>query len=220
MTSVPPDPATNAVLDSIIEARRSVRAFTTESPPRELIGHVLRAGLFAPFAGAAMAGLEDFRRFVVIGRGTRECARLEELARAHALSMAADLTGAPGKDPGLRLSIASFRKRLESFGASGVPGIGTAPYLIIVAERRGFPPVELQSSAHCLENMWLKATALGLGFHLVTIVSGMGENREVCTLLDLPFGEFSLNGCAIGYPSRHLPKALRPDVETVTRWIL
>ncbi|MGD0953085.1 MAG: hypothetical protein ABR985_11955 [Methanotrichaceae archaeon] len=35
---------------------------------------------------------------------------------------------------------------------------------MVVAERKSFPPVEQQSLAHCLQNMWLKATALGLGF--------------------------------------------------------
>ena len=61
-----------------------------------------------------------------------------------------------------------------------VPGIGTAPYYIVVAERKGYPPVELQSLAHCLENMWLKATALELGFQIVSITSEMAQNPEFC----------------------------------------
>ncbi len=47
-------------------------------------------------------------------------------------------------------------------------GIGSAPYFIVGAEKKGFPAVEQQFLAHCLENMWLKATALGLGFQLVS----------------------------------------------------
>lgn len=49
-----------------------------------------------------------------------------------------------------------------------VPGVGPAPEFIVVAEKKGFPEVEQQSLAHCLENMWLKANALDLGFQLVS----------------------------------------------------
>src|SRR5665647_302111 len=46
--------------------------------------------------------------------------------------------------------------------------VGTAPEFIVVSEKKGFPAVEQQSLAHCLENMWLKATSLDLGFQLVS----------------------------------------------------
>jgi len=52
------------------------------------------------------------------------------------------------------------------------------PYYIVVAERSGIPPAEQQSLAHCLENMWLKATALGLGFQLVSVTAQMGRDRS------------------------------------------
>ena len=59
-------------------------------------------------------------------------------------------------------------KRLEAISKDGVPGVGTARYFIVVVERKGFPPVEQQSLAHCLQNMSLKANALDLGFYLVS----------------------------------------------------
>ena len=49
-----------------------------------------------------------------------------------------------------------------------VPDVGTAPEFIVVAEKKGFSAVEQQSLAHCLENMWLKATALNPGFQFVS----------------------------------------------------
>ena len=94
----------------------------------------------------------------------------------------------------------SFLKKLEMVKNQGVLGVGTAPYYIIVAERKGTPPVEQQSLAHCLENMWLKATELRLGFHLVSMTAEMINSKEFCELLNISGQEYGINGCAIGYP--------------------
>jgi nitroreductase len=91
----------------------------------------------------------------------------------------------------------------------------TPDYLL----RKGFPPVEQQSLAHCLENMWLKATALELGFQLVSITSQMSGNAEFCNILGIPTGEWELMGCAVGYPADELSPSIRPPVEDVTRWL-
>jgi nitroreductase len=100
-----------------------------------------------------------------------------------------------------------------------VPGVGSAPYFIVVAEKKGFPAVEQQSLAHCLENMWLKATALGLGFQLVSATAQMDDNPKLCELLGINPGEWALNGCAVGYPAEELTSSVRPPVEKVTRWL-
>ena len=123
-------------------------------------------------------------------------------------------------NPALRKKAVMFVQRLEMIRKAGrVPGVGNAPYYIVVAERRGFPPVELQSLAHCLENMWLKATALELGFQLVSITSQMSGNAEFCRILGIPTGEWELMGCAVGYPADELSPSIRPPVEDVTRWL-
>ena len=124
------------------------------------------------------------------------------------------------KNPALGKSAGSFAQRLDAIRKMGrVPGIGTAPYYLIVAERKGYPPVELQSLAHCMENMWLKATALDLGFQLVSITSQMSANPAFCKILGIPAGEWELMGCAIGYPQDELSPSIRPPVEDVTRWL-
>jgi nitroreductase len=122
--------------------------------------------------------------------------------------------------PGLREKAMGFAQRLAMIKKRGiVSGIGTAPYYIIVAERKGYPPVELQSLAHCLQNMWLKATALGLGFQIVSVTSAMSQNKEFCNLLGITAGEYELMGCAVGYPKEHLSPSIRPPVEDVTKWL-
>ena len=207
----------NAILDRILESRRSVRSFAQEIPPKEDIMGIIRAGLLAPYAAQAVAG-QDFRRFFVLQEGSPQLAHVAALGKRQVKRMAEqlrdDLAANPSEDqaPG-------FVKRLERLAEMGVPGIGTAPYYIVVAERRGIPPVEQQSLAHCLENMWLKATALGLGFQLVSATAQMGQDREFCSLLGIPHGEFGTNGCAIGYPMKRLPPVERPDAREVTKWI-
>jgi len=67
--------------------------------------------------------------------------------------------------------------------------------------------------------MWLKATALGLGFQLVSATAQMAQDREFCSLLGVPYGEVGLNGCAIGYPMGAPTSILRPNVDEVTTWI-
>ena len=79
--------------------------------------------------------------------------------------------------------------------------------------------VSQQSLAHALENMWLMATALGLGMHLVSVTSMMADDRAFCHILGLPVSEFALNGCAIGVPEQAAEVRPLPDVDSVTRWL-
>ena len=72
---------------------------------------------------------------------------------------------------------------------------------------------------HCLENMCLKATALGLGFQLVSATGQMDDNPRLCELLGTNPGEWALNGCANGFPSAVLSPSVRPPVKEVTCWI-
>lgn len=101
----------------------------------------------------------------------------------------------------------------------GVPGVTTAPFFIIVAEIRGIPPAEQESLAHVLENMWLKTTALNLGFQLVSLTSQMAEDEKLMKLLELPVGKFALNGCAIGYPDITPKPTSRPNTQDATKWM-
>jgi len=209
----------NATLDRIFESRRSIRTFTADVPPKDDIIKIIRAGLFAPYAGQAVAGEVYFRRFVVIKKGSKQIAKVAEIAKQQVKSMAEQLNKELRSNLSSKKHGQEFVKRLERLAQIGVPGIGTAPYYIIVAERRGIPPVEQQSLAHCLQNMWLKATALGLGFHLVSVTAQMAQDKEFCSLLGIPYGEFETNGCAIGYSKEGLSPASHPSIDEVTKWI-
>ncbi len=211
----------NAMFDRIIVERRSHRQFRQEFPPEDDIRDLIHAGLHAPFAAAAVSNTEDyFRRFFVLKRDSKSIIAAASLIFEEVIAEASNLEHAMENDPQLRKQATGFANRLAMIKKMGtVPGVGTAPYFIIVAEMKGFPAVEQQALAHCLENMWLKATALGLGFQLVSITAQMADNPAFCKILDIPSGEWALMGCAIGYPAEELSPSVRPPVDRVTRWL-
>ena len=87
-----------------------------------------------------------------------------------------------------------------------------------LGERKGFPPVEKQSLAYVMENMWLKATALGLGFQLVSATQTMAKNKAFMQLANIPFGEFDVGGCFIGYPDETPAAKKEIPVNELTHW--
>jgi nitroreductase len=87
----------------------------------------------------------------------------------------------------------------------------------VIAERQGL--VAPQSLAHALENMWLMATALGCGMHLVSVTTMMGGDPAFCEALGLPVGQYALNGCAIGVPAQAPEARATSDAATVTTWL-
>lgn len=211
----------NACLDEILASRRSYRMFRSEFPPDDAIRRIIHAGLLAPFAAAAVGNSTDyFRRFFVMKKGSRSMAaaypRVMEQVKVMELGIETDMK----KNPELRTKAVSFVQRLTAMRKMGrVPGIGTAPFYIVVAERKGFPPVEQQSLAHCMENMWLKATALNLGFQMVSVTAQMSSDPAFCRILGIQAGEWELMGCAVGYSQEELGPSVRPPVDEITRWL-
>ena len=211
----------NVIFDQILADRRSYRMFRPEFPPDDAIRHIIHAGLLAPFAAAAVGNSTDyFRRFFVMKKGSQSMTAIAPLVMAEINRMSESLHEEMKDNLRLREHAMGFAQRLAMIKKLGVvPGIGTAPFYIVVAERKGYPPVELQSLAHCMENMWLKATALELGFQLVSITSEMAQNPDFCAILGITPGEWGLMGCAIGYPQDMLSPSIRPPGEDVTRWL-
>lgn len=194
------------VLTKVITARRSVRGFSEAMPARSDIERVIAAGLAAPYAAAMSAGGVLDRRFFVLSPASAALSAAAEAIQSHAQqALAAPETPAP------------LRARLEPVAEGRILGVGTAPYYIVVAERQGL--VAQQSLAHALENMWLMATSLGLGMHLVSVTTMMGDDAGFCEVLGLPTGEFALNGCAVGVPAQAPAARPAPDVGSHTTWL-
>ncbi len=165
--------------------------------------------MFAPYAALAYGGRMDFRRFFVFGAQSAALTELREAVESHAARMADHLAGRTEQAE----NAAIFLARLRQFR------LPESPWLVVTAELNGMPPVMPQSLAHCIENMWLMATALGLGLQLLSVFESMGSDPRLCALLGVQPGEWSLNACALGYPAMPLGAGLRADTRELTQWM-
>jgi len=154
----------------------------------------------------------------VIPRDSEASARAVEISKIQMALMWDRFRQKMQQDPAFEQQGKAFAKRLEMIAEHGLP-ISNAPYYIVVAERKGIPPAEAQSLAHCLQNMWLKATALGLGFQLISATAEMSGNKDFCELLGIPFGKFGLDGCLIGYQDQQPAPIDRPRLVDVLTWL-
>ncbi len=222
-SSAAPGPQTrNQILDGIILARRTVRDFGPEVPDREMVDKVISAGLHAPYVLTAVQSYTDgpFRRFFVFPKDGQSIAKASERMNAKVKELMAEIEKHGENDPAYRERSANWLGRLRSFHALGhVPGVTNAPYFIVIAEHRGIPDLGEHALAHCLENMWLKATALGLGFQIISVTGKMGNDPAFCELLGLKPGEWDVMGCALGYARAPLGPSQRPSVAETTVWM-
>lgn len=191
----------NLSLDAIIKARRSIRVFKSESLQPDDVDAIINAGLYAPYGGLANGTNDDFRRFFVFNRYSPQLTRLHDIIKSNAAAGALALQQKSAHDPELAERSKPFIRRMESLAKNGISGFEGAPCCIIIAERKGVPPVEKQALAHVMQNMWLKATALNLGLRLVSAIGGLADNQAFCEMLELKLGEFAMEGCIIGYPA-------------------
>jgi nitroreductase len=186
-------PEHSAALDVIIRARHSVRAFSSTPPSYEAIETIIQAGLLAPFAALAVSGKPDFRKVFVIRNSSASMEAAVNILKNRMTKQADEFEKKVGSVP--------FVQNLKRIGQQGVPGIGSAPYFLVVGERKGMPPIAAQSLSYCLQNMWLKATSLGIGLQLISAVTQMDSDPDFCRLLGIPAGQYALDGCALGYPA-------------------
>ena len=202
----------NKILDEIIINRRTIREFKSDTPPKESIEAILEAGLQAPFAAIAVIGEKHFRRFFILKNG-ESMDRLAEIVQKRVRILSDNLS----EQSNILPRAEEFLKILKDIADNGFNL--RPPYLIIVAEKEGFPPVAQLSLAHCLENMWLKTTALGLGFRLISLIAELSKDSEFCQFIGIEPGEYALDGCAIGYTKIVPPKVERPLLNEVTTWV-
>ena len=210
------DQDANRILDNVIEQRRTVRAFKPEVPEVVLIEGIIHAGLWAPYAGLAVSGEQGFRKFFVM-KG--ENPLLSQIAGLIQVQSKVSLAKLLEEKPFLKEKPNPFMSRLSNMADKGFPDLLKAPCLIVIAERRGLPPAEKQSLAHVVQNMWLKATAVGLGMRLISVIETLTDNKGFCDLLGLNMGEFAFNGCIVGYSAQEPQAGKRPDDKEVTKWM-
>ena len=126
-----------ATVAEVIAARRSVRSFADAMPPREALEEILAAGLAAPYAAAMAPGTALDRRFFVLPRRSDALQAAATVIKAHALEALGE-----GEPP------APLGARLGPIAQGRIPGVGSAPYYVVVAERGAMMAATQQSIAH------------------------------------------------------------------------
>jgi nitroreductase len=207
------------VLDRIIETRRSVRSFKGEVPSDSMIKAIIHAGVCAPYAAIAIGDTMDFRRFIVFRKGSEDLSLMNQMIKAAAKVNLDHLEKEMQGKSALRGKTAKYTQMLDTVSQIGFPKIAEIPCFIIVAERKGIPSVEKQSLAHVMQNMWLKATVLGLGFQLVSVIENLVETQEFAKITNLPIGEFAFNGCFIGYAAQEQAPRKAIAEDRVITWL-
>ena len=207
-------------LERIIETRRSVRQFKTDLPSEEEIISIIKAGLWAPYAGLAVNGNENFRNFhVITSEKVFILERINNIIKEFSKEMLNNFEKTIEENPFVKEYGANFHKRLLGMVEGGVTGLTKAPCLVIAAEKKGIPSAEKQSLAHVMENMWLKATSLNLGFRLLSAFESLSDNKEFCDVLGVEYGKFAFNACIIGFALTDVSNGKRPEIEEVVKWL-
>lgn len=205
----------NEVLDMLLRTRRSIRSFTKEVPPKELVEEIIEAGRLAPYAILAVAKQTDFRHFFVISNNSLQMDKIKTILG----DVIKSEISTHEKEAKNNMTLQSFISSLKMQVEKGALGVGIAPYLVIVAERRGIPAIEQKSLSHVMQNMWLKASALGLGFELVSAIGRLSNNKDFCDILGIPAGEYGFDACAIGFPAIAAAKEGRAVPHPSIKWI-
>ena len=71
-----------------------------------------------------------------------------------------------------------------------------------------------------MENMWLMANSLGIGFHILSSLSAELVEKEVKNILNIPDNLMIAFTCRLGYPKIELPNLnrVRRDIEDFTHY--
>jgi nitroreductase len=211
---------TTKTLSDIIRARRSIRSFTSAPPPAEAVKEILQAAIFAPY-GRATTGLplEEVRKIFVFTQGTESMKRARDILYTEIGHVARKVKIFTLLFPFLKKKMGPFSARISTVAKDGIPGLGEGAFYIVVAVRKGFPPMEKQTLAHTMQNMWLTATAHGLGFQLVSVTGTMSKNKEFMQLLGLEPGDYELDGCVVGMPKTAPEPREERLLENFVTWV-
>ncbi len=205
-------------LEEIIRSRRSCRSFSGQVPD-EVLQKIVDSAIYAPFAAGAGIPLKEGRRIFIFRQGTEPMEQVQKIIEAQLHSGASKIGMAVRFLPFLRKKMQFFADRISTTAEKGIPGLSEGSFYIVAAEKKGFPPLAGQTLAHVMENMWLTATAHGVGLQILSVTNGLAQNKGFMQLLNLPLGQWALNGCVVGMP-KHPPKNKRErDTEHFIRWV-
>ena len=207
-----------AFLEEIIRSRRSIRNFSSQVSDEKLL-KIVESAIYAPYGGATGIPLRKIRKIFVFRQNTDSMEKAREIIASQLNSGALRFKVLLKFFPFLRNKMQTFANRIQYLSENGIPGLTEGSFYIVVAEKAGFPPIEKQSLSHAMQNMWLTATAHGVGFHLVSVTSALSKNKEFMKILGLNPKEWALDGCIVGTPKEEPQAREERKIEEFMTWV-
>ena len=205
--------------EQTIKSRCSTRSFSKDIPPNDDVNEIIRSCIFAPYANSSGLSYNEIRKVFVFKQNTDSMIKARDLLLTQIKKYSRIINTALIFLPFLKRRLKPFANKLTVISQNGIPALNDAPYFIVIAEKNGFPSNQKQSIAHSLQNIWLTATNLGLGFQMVFMASVMSKNKKFLQLLDLKKGDFVLDGCVIGYPLVNSETKKEYKIDEFVTWI-
>jgi len=206
------------ILDEVIRSRRTVRSFSGDVSDETLM-KILESGIYAPFGGATGIPLKEARKIFIFRQNSESMKIARDIINSQLKKRYSQIGLLLKLMPFLKKKMQVFANRLKNLSENGIPGLTEGAFYIIIAEKSGFPPVEKQSLSHTMQNIWLTATAYGLGFHLVSVTGMLSKNKQLMKILGLNPGEWALDGCVMGVPGLMPQPGEDRKIENFITWI-
>ncbi|MEI8256733.1 MAG: nitroreductase family protein [Deltaproteobacteria bacterium] len=207
------------MIDDVMRARRSVRSFLPEVPPREAIERVLEAAVTAPSA----SNKQPWRFFVVSNRDT-----IASMARVVREAVDRIALHVPSGTEAAFRAYGEYFTRFETAPVVIVPifrGVAVLSHLVDVElpahDRDQIAAMERDSglvgASLALENLLLMAHDLGMGASAMT--GALVAADAIKTILDIPAGWGIVALVPLGYAAESPVVTPRKPISKVTRWI-
>jgi nitroreductase len=188
----------NAVLDNIYQ-RRSVRNFSDEEIPDEMIKELIRAGTYAPTA----MNMQPWR-FVVV-KNRQLIAEYDERAKRDFIALYKDT------------KIPELSGYLRNMSKPEMHLFYGAPVLVLI-----FASSHLIGEHDCAlaaENMMLAAQSFGIGSCWIGLAVGLGNDVEFLKEVGVPEGHKLVAPLIFGYPAKGSLKAPARNADVILKWI-
>jgi nitroreductase len=207
------------VVLKLMRARRSVRRFRPEAPPRELLERLVEAAITAPSA----SNKQPWRFLIVTGAAER--AELAGVVREAVARLAEHV---PAESEASFRAYGDYFTRFESAPVVIVPLFRGAPLLsslmgpgLLERDRAQLAQLERDSgligAALALENLLLMAQEVGLGASAMT--GPLVAADRLAAVLGVPAGWGIVALVPVGFPAETPEPTDRKPAHRITRWI-
>jgi nitroreductase len=191
------------LVEDLIRSRRSLRTFSSEVQVDDAsVAKIAQAGLYAPYGAATGIPFKEIRKIYIIRQSSPAMEQIRPIIAAHQKNAALKMRILMTLLPFLRSRMKKFAERIHSLSQNGIPGLAECSFYLVAAEKKGFPPVAQQALAHVMQNMWLTATAHGVGFQLLSVTDSLHSRKDFMGILGLAPRQWALAGCALGMPKQ------------------